>query len=57
MSNKNNYTLYVSMAVNAVKENIDNYPLNYRTCKELIDNLTTVNRKMIRTDNAGWKFT
>jgi len=47
MSNKNNYTLYVRMAVNAVKEDIENCPLKHRTCKELIDSLTTVNRKIL----------
>lgn len=47
MSNKNQYTLYVLNAVDAIKQHIDGNPLTHRTCKELLDSLTTVNRKIL----------
>ena len=47
MTNNNHYTLYVLNAIASIKQHIDDNPLHYRTCKELLDGITTVNRKIL----------
>lgn len=45
---KNNHcTLYVRNAIVLIKENMDHNPIQYRTCKELLDKTTTVDRKLL----------
>jgi len=47
MSKKNQYTSYVRNAIALLKQQIDANPLQYKTCKELLDNTTTVDRKLL----------
>jgi len=44
---KNQCTLYVRNATVLLKQQIDTNPLQYKTCKELLDNTTTVDRKLL----------
>ncbi|WP_240348345.1 helix-turn-helix domain-containing protein [Longitalea arenae] len=41
------YSIYVRNAVAAVKQQIDRYPLRYRTCRELLEATSTINRRML----------
>jgi AraC-like DNA-binding protein len=47
MVKKNQFTSYVCNAIILIKQHIDEDPLKYRTCKELLDNTTTVDRKLL----------
>jgi AraC-like DNA-binding protein len=47
MSTNNAYTIYVINAIAFIKQQIEDNPLAYRTCKELLERLTTVNRKLL----------
>jgi AraC-like DNA-binding protein len=45
---KNNYcTSYVRNAIILIKQHIDNDPLQYRTCKDMLDNITSVDRRLL----------
>jgi len=41
------YSFYVRNAVVAIKQQLDKYPLKYKTCSELIEQTTTVNRRIL----------
>lgn len=43
----NHYTLYVLQAVELIKQDIEKDPFKHRYCKELLDTLTPVNRKIL----------
>lgn len=47
MVKKNQCTLYVRNAVVLLKEHLDNNPLQYKTCREILENTTPVDRKLL----------
>jgi AraC-like DNA-binding protein len=47
MLKKNQCTLYVRNATVQLKEHLDTNSLQYKTCKEILDNTTTVDRKLL----------
>lgn len=47
MTSHSHYTLYVLQAVELIKQDIEKDPFKHKTCKELLDALTTVNRKIL----------
>jgi len=47
MTDHSHYTLYVLQAVELIKQDIEKDPFKHRTCKELLDSITTVNRKIL----------
>jgi AraC-like DNA-binding protein len=47
MLKNNPCTMYVRNAIIQLKEHMDNNPIQYRTCKELLDKTTTVDRKLL----------
>jgi len=47
MTNHNHYTLYVLQAVDLIKQDIEKDPFKHKTCKELLDSITPVNRKIL----------
>lgn len=47
MRNNNQYSLYVRNAVTSIKQCLDRYPLKYKSCSDLIEQTTSVNRRIL----------
>lgn len=47
MRNNHPYSLYVRSAVVAIKQHLDKYPLKYKTCTDIIERTSTVNRRVL----------
>ena len=47
MRNNHPYSLYVRSAVANIKQQLEKYPLKYKTCSDLIQKTTTVSRRVL----------
>ena len=47
MTSHSHFTLYVLQAVDLVRQQIETDPFKHRTCKELLEFITPVNRKIL----------
>ena len=47
MRNNHSYTAYVRSAVTAIKQHLEKYPFKHKSCSDLIERTTTVNRRVL----------
>lgn len=47
MRNNHPYSFYVRSAVATIKQHLEKYPFKYKTCSDIIERTSTVNRRIL----------
>jgi AraC-like DNA-binding protein len=47
MRNNHSYTTYVLSAAATIKQHLEKHPFKYKTCSDLIERTSTVNRRIV----------
>jgi AraC-like DNA-binding protein len=59
MRNNHSYTAYVRNAVTSIKQHLEKNPFKYKTCSNLIEKTTTVDRRILEKafkDEYGYRI-
>jgi AraC-like DNA-binding protein len=53
MRNNHSYSVYVRSAVATLKQHLEKHPFKYKTCSDLIERTSTVNRRIVERAFRG----